>query len=233
MAEGSIVLHAYPSLEEHEAHKAFCKSKLAELREKNARHNETFQQIVRKCEAFSKEAKGHRAAMVDMQDRSKFVQLIIDTVKPESKTFAPAHEFYQEQSGRVRERSLQLLNEEMTQSGGPSSQPVPRAQRKPAPRVRKCPANFSPFQGLTENEVMRKSDPVLLGLRSSLHWSGNRRPGTLPSLLPRDSPVHPFSEHTSAWKSRQGADTFGHSRARISELSRSQEFSRSSSSPFF
>jgi hypothetical protein len=228
MPQGSIVLTSHPSLDEHEAHVGYVQDTLAALREKNAMHAQMQRELTSKTDGHSRTTNSHKKGMTDLQDRAKFVQAIMETIKPESKTFSDAHEFYQQMGTKVREKGVRMLSEEMADTAkkeGKLTLPsqMPKQQKKPKPIVRQCPMNFGPFQGLHENAVvaLQGNTSVLLGLRSSTHWSGNRRPGRLPSLLPRESPVHLFAEHTASWQSRSGKDTMGRSRAYISELSRS------------
>merc|ERR1712096_168290 len=104
--------------------------------------------------------------------------------------------------------AFKMLHKEAAQEAVASGTmaPVPPEARQ-LPMEKPLPANFSPHQGETLNSVRRHSDHVLLGLRSTVHWTATRRPVNEGPMLPTlNPPEGEWRAHrkTAAWLSREG-----------------------------
>lgn len=221
MAAGFLA-SPYPSLEEHEAYQRDHHRRIQELRELNARHEREKQRLARSCDALAASAEASLKTIVDLEDRGKLVRIVSAAANMPNSGPLP-HEFYQEQTAKVRDKSMTLLSAEAEKMMGDGSGRGSSGAASPGPRrvARGVPSNFSPFQGVTHSSLIKQPDAVLLGLRSTTHWQSSKRPGRIPCLLPRESPhdSHSFQAHTANWMSRIGTlEDLGHSRARISAL---------------
>jgi len=222
---GGFVATPFPSLDEHEAKTNEYRRQIAELRQLNAKHEKHQRELAMSAASHQKTSDACVKSMADLVDRGKFVRVAAAASNVDDSGPAP-HEFYQEQAGKIRLKSLTMLSTEAEdfarKNGSMGSSPPSRKTCAGLKRmVRGVPSNFSPFMGYTENHVRKQSDSVLLGLRSSISWQAGKRPGRLPCLLPRDSPHdgHRFASHTGSWMAKVGTlDHNGRSRAHISMM---------------
>lgn len=222
---GGFVASQYPNLDEHEAYTADFRSQIEALRAQNAKHERKIAGSARKSQGHVNRTAAINNSLVDLEDRRKFVRIASDMSKT-PKGLEP-HEFYKQSNDKVRDRSLSMLSHEAEKFGtdGKGTGGNPHKVKAPPQRqmMKKVPSNFSSFQGLTEKQIWNQSDSITLGLRTTMQ--SGRRPGRLPSLLPRDSPHdhHSFTRHNAAYLARSGSMIdLGRSRARISELSNPQ-----------
>eukprot|EP00931_Biecheleriopsis_adriatica_P061503 TRINITY_DN3697_c1_g1_i1.p1 TRINITY_DN3697_c1_g1~~TRINITY_DN3697_c1_g1_i1.p1 ORF type:complete len:230 (+),score=45.22 TRINITY_DN3697_c1_g1_i1:38-727(+) len=224
MAAGYIAAQC-PSIGEYEANEGEVRRQIAELRAKNEKLKTEMKSTLRDNDVQTERAFWARRQTADLVDRAKYIQIAsisnpaaIAQYCPNLKG-PPPHQFYQEQVAKIRHKTrAQLMAEaaRMSGSGGGVA-----AKTLPPPKSREVPCNFSPGSG-TENSIRKQADPILLGLRNLTHWNTNRKPGKLPGLLPRDSEVHAFKEHTSSWMARSGEADPGRNRAHVSMMTNSR-----------
>eukprot|EP00929_Paragymnodinium_shiwhaense_P065592 TRINITY_DN32865_c0_g1_i1.p2 TRINITY_DN32865_c0_g1~~TRINITY_DN32865_c0_g1_i1.p2 ORF type:complete len:245 (+),score=50.17 TRINITY_DN32865_c0_g1_i1:90-824(+) len=225
---------AVPSIEEHQANLGLVRSRIAAMRERNALLAKQTKSMRQKVSYQGDERAAARDALVDIDDRMKFVRIAsvknpspIGQYAPNLKG-PPAHEFYQRQVALVRNASQTLLSKEAEAAagkGGAKSGGAKVAGGKHADPAaewrteRHIASNFSPFAGNTMNGVRYMEDATLLGLRSHSHTGAHKKPGPVPRVLPHD--MYDYQKHTNAYLARSGSFEVGRSRAHISAITHS------------
>lgn len=215
---GTPGLPHHPSFEEHEVDKGMLRARIAELKAQNqvleGKQRKAFNSAFNHSQNF-----GHlRGDLANMEDRRKFIRIgscenpaPYGQMAPKMKG-PPPHEWYQRQVSMVRDTTRRLLAKE---DGTAEPAPTPYLTT----RDRSIVSNFSSHSGLTANEVARRSDHVLLGLRSTNSAGANRRPGGKPAHLP--SGHYAFQEPTGNLLTRYGSTNFGKCRSHVSNVIRS------------
>lgn len=208
----------HPSFEEYEVYRGTLRAKIAEMRSQNEALEARQKEVRRSALKHSKSFDGLRADLAGMEDRRKFIRIgscenpaPYGQMAPKMKG-PPPHEWYQRQVDMVRETTRRLLAEEEG-----TASPRPRPDR--THRDRNIVSNFSCHSGLTANDLARRSDHVVMGLRSTNSAGANRRPGPRPSHLPTGR--YAFQQETGNLMTRYGSTNFGKCRSHVSSVIRS------------
>mmetsp|Transcript_55644 Transcript_55644/g.88255 ORF Transcript_55644/g.88255 Transcript_55644/m.88255 type:complete len:237 (+) Transcript_55644:81-791(+) len=211
-----------PLLEELEAMKA--RERIEELKERNKALMKGRQKLQSSIISHSDNQFYAKQGLKDLKDRAKFV-IVASNKNPgpiaqyaPGMTCPPPHDYYANSTSKVRNIAMKMLHEEaMKEAGRPVS--TDTGQRKTSMPL---PANFSPHQGDNANSLRRQPDNLLLGLRSSIHWTATRRPAAQtrrkPNIFPKTTPGSREMEPTAAWLSREGLPDMSRSRLHISRL---------------
>jgi len=227
MQVGALVQCA--SLEEHEADLVATRTRIEELRERNKELQQGRKQLQNKIHGHFDNQFFLKSGLKDLKDRGKFVLVASNKNPGPIAQYAPSlttgmepHEVYTTSSTKVKNRAFTMLhNEAMQEAANSGTAPSVKKEPQQLPMEKPLPANFSPHQGETHNSVRRQNDNILLGLRSTIHWSATRRPvnggALLPSLWPPEG-CWRSQRKTAAWLSREGNPDLSRSRMHIARL---------------
>jgi hypothetical protein len=226
MAKASPGAQSCPSIEEHQADLGKVRARVAAMKERNAELEKMRRASQRKCDVQSDDRMKSKAALIDLEDRSKFITIAsvsnpspIGMYAPNLSNCPEPHSWYGRQVKMVKTTTRDLLQAEAglpVQKGNGLSGCGPGGGFLREPKVKEIVSNFSQFQGHTLNSVRACTVPALLGLRSCTHSGANKKPGHPPRVLPKGK--YDYQSDTNCWLARSDNFEVGRSRAHISSL---------------